>query len=110
MTMKKTRLYLFLLILVAVSGLCFFSTSRSIRPVAAAGPQDYVLSAGNWGSQQDQAVQQAGGTVTYSNKKAGIGVVRSDNPNFLTQVMAGNSFNGGAADQVVQWTNPASRS
>ena len=106
--MRRTPVYfsLALLLLVAVLALSF--TSSKVQPVAsAAGNQDYVLTATVWDAAQTRAVQNAGGTVKFSNKKSGIAVVSSENPNFLKQVMASGVISTGAADQMVQWQMPS---
>ena len=66
----------------------------------------YVLNANQWGSSQNAAVARAGGTVTFSHSGAGVAVVESGNPNFLSVAMAGGAIQGGALDRVVQWTDP----
>ena len=66
----------------------------------------YVLQASKWGASQEAAVAKAGGTVKFSNDKAGLAVVESDNPNFLASAVAGGAVTSGAADMMVQWTQP----
>jgi len=68
----------------------------------------YVLQAPKWGATQQAAVAKAGGTVKFSHDGAGMAVVQSDNPNFLAAVKAGGAVTSGAADRVVQWTQPLS--
>ncbi len=70
---------------------------------AAASAADYVLTAPNWGAKQNAAVQAAGGIVLYSHGSAGIGVVSSDAPDFLSRALAANAFQAGEVDQVVEW-------
>jgi subtilisin family serine protease len=108
--MRRTPLYVSLALLVSAIGLSLSLTSQNFQPVAAAATanQDYVLTASRWGSGQDLAVRNAGGTVTFSNERSGIAVVNSANPNFLNEVLASNAISGGAADEVVQWQEPVS--
>ena len=70
---------------------------------AAASATNYVLEAPNWGAKQTAAVQMAGGVVLYSHGSAGIGIVSSDAPDFLSRALAGNAFHSGQVDQVIQW-------
>jgi lantibiotic leader peptide-processing serine protease len=74
-----------------------------VLPLAAAADQ-YVLTAGKWGAKQSNAVAAAGGTVVWSHGGAGIGVVTSDNPGFLSLVGANSAFQTAAVDEVIQWT------
>jgi subtilisin family serine protease len=67
---------------------------------------EFVLSAAKWGKKQEAAVLAAGGSVTYSHGKAGVGLVSSANPDFLTQALASNAFQSGAEDVAAQWTPP----
>src|ERR1041385_214953 len=106
--MRRTPVYFSLALLLLVAALALSFTSSSVQPVAsAAGNQDYVLTATVWDAAQTQAVQNAGGTVKFSNKKSGIAVVSSENANFLKQVMASGVISTGAADQIVQWQMPS---
>jgi subtilisin family serine protease len=66
-----------------------------------------VLTAGNWKAKQTAAVEQAGGTVTFSHEQSGIGIATSSNPDFLATVLADNAFTGAAEDEMVQWQPPA---
>lgn len=66
----------------------------------------YVLYAPGWGSNQNAAVAAAGGEVRFSHDGAGVAVVESSNPQFLSQVRSTGAITGGAVDQVVQWTRP----
>ncbi len=70
---------------------------------AAASATNYVLEAPNWGAKQTAAVQMAGGVVLYSHGSAGIGIVSSDAPDFLSRALGSNAFHSGQVDQVVQW-------
>jgi len=72
----------------------------------AAQASSYVLVAPNWGAKQTAAVVAAGGTVSSSHAKSGIGVVTSDAPGFLAAAMASKQFQFGSPDTVVQWTQP----
>jgi subtilisin family serine protease len=73
---------------------------------AAWAQQSYVLQASNWGPAQKSAVASAGGIVTFSHAKSGLGVVTSTNPDFLTRVMATNAFTSAVADTQVRWQPP----
>ena len=66
----------------------------------------YVLSASKWGSQQNAAVANAGGTVQFSNNDAGLAVATSDNPGFLALVSASNAIQSAELDAVRQWQGP----
>jgi lantibiotic leader peptide-processing serine protease len=107
--MRRTPLYISLALLVSAIALSLSLTSRNVQPVAEAAGQseDYVLTASQWESKQNLAVQNAGGTVRFSSKKGGIAVASSANPDFLTQVLASSAITGGAADQMVQWQMPS---
>lgn len=72
----------------------------------AAQAAPYVLHAANWGAKQDAAVQKAGGTVRLSHAGAGVALVDSDSPDFLSKALAGGAITGGAPDMVVEWTQP----
>jgi lantibiotic leader peptide-processing serine protease len=72
----------------------------------SAEASQYVLQASKWGASQAAAVASAGGTVKFSNDKAGIAVVDSSNPNFLASALRGGAITSGAADMMVQWTQP----
>jgi subtilisin family serine protease len=71
-------------------------------PITASAA-DFVLTAGNWGKKQDNAVAAAGGIVNWSHKRAGIASVSSDNPDFLALVSVDNAFNSAAEDMIVEW-------
>ena len=66
----------------------------------------YVLQANKWGAAQANAVAKAGGTVRFANGDAGIAVVDSNNPNFLSDMVASRTISSGAADMLVQFTDP----
>jgi lantibiotic leader peptide-processing serine protease len=66
----------------------------------------FILQAPNWGAKQNAAVTKAGGTVTFSHGGAGVAVVQSSNPGFLSAALAGGAIAGGAQDRVVAWTEP----
>jgi subtilisin family serine protease len=75
----------------------------ALAPLAAVADPSYVLTASNWGAKQTAAVQAAGGTVVFSHGQAGIGIVTSNAPDFLTRVQASNAFQTAAADMMVKW-------
>ena len=68
--------------LVAVAAL---AVAVLVMPLAASADQ-YVLTAGNWGAKQADAVAAAGGQVVWCHGGTGIGVATSDDPDFLSQV------------------------
>jgi subtilisin family serine protease len=75
-------------------------------PVGAQSFQTYVLTANQWGAEQDAAVATAGGIVSFSHGKTGIGVVTSPYPDFLSRALATKAFRTGAQDMIVQWQPP----
>jgi subtilisin family serine protease len=67
----------------------------------------YVLTApGTWGAAQDEAVQKAGGMVTYRHGPSGIGVATSVSPNFVKKVKASGAIAQVNLDEMVQWQEP----
>lgn len=70
---------------------------------AIASAESYVLTAGNWGQEQNDAVAAAGGTVVWSHGKVGIAEVTSSNPGFLEAVQGNNAFQTATLDFQVQW-------
>jgi lantibiotic leader peptide-processing serine protease len=70
---------------------------------AIAAAESYVLTAGNWGKKQNDAVAAAGGTVVWSHGKTGIAEVTSSNPGFLEAVQGSNAFQSADLDIEVQW-------
>jgi subtilisin family serine protease len=66
----------------------------------------YVLTASSWGKLQASHVAAAGGKVRFAHAGAGVAVVESSNPQFLSQVLAGGAIRGGALDVEVDWTGP----
>ena len=75
-------------------------------PAGAQSIKTYVLTAGNWGAAQDEAVMKAGGEVTFSHAKTGLGVVLSGNPDFRRLALASRAFTGVAEDMMVEWQPP----
>jgi subtilisin family serine protease len=73
---------------------------------AGAHSATYVLNAGTWGAAQDNAVAAAGGTVSFKHAGAGVALVTSNNPSFLSAVTASGAVTGGAKDQAVEWIDP----
>lgn len=67
---------------------------------------EYILTAGRWNKAQQRAVEAAGGTVTFSHKKAGVAVATSSNPNFIDEVMASDALRSAAPNVMVQWQPP----
>jgi subtilisin family serine protease len=63
----------------------------------------YVLTAGKWGAAQEQAVVDAGGTVTFTHGRTGIVVVESDSPGFLLAANAAGKFSSVSQDFEVEW-------
>jgi len=66
----------------------------------------YVLTASTWGKLQAANVAAAGGKVRFAHAGAGVAVVESSNPQFLSQVLASGAIKGGALDVEVDWTGP----
>lgn len=77
--------------------------SLSVLSATAWAQRSYVLQADTWGPAQNSAIAAAGGTVTFSHGKTGIGVVMSTAPDFLQSALASGAFTGGAEDMQVQW-------
>lgn len=100
MNRKRILIIIALLFFVPAASLTWLSSA------ATQGEQTYVLSAGTWGDEQTRAATQAGGTVTFSHRKGGIGIVTSSDPGFLDRALASGLFSGGAADMMVQWQMP----
>jgi len=102
--------------LAAVSALALAGTSCSDEPVAPSGQPElgsptfslagtgnsYVLRADHWTASQTQAVEQAGGTLTWSMAD-GVGIAESGDAGFLGRALASGAFVDGAQDIVVQW-------
>ncbi len=63
----------------------------------------YLLTAGKWNPEQTEAVEAAGGTVTFSHQASGIGIATSDDPDFLDKALASDLFSAGQADEMVEW-------
>ena len=80
--------------------------SNSYASNGAYEPKTYVLSAGQWEQNQNNAVNAAGGTIVFSHRQTGIAVITSDNPNFLDQMFASGTISGGAEDVIIQWQPP----
>src|SRR5262245_59795181 len=84
--------------------------AMSRRPVpvesGAESVKTYVLTAGQWGDEQNAAVSAAGGVVPFSHRQSGIAIVNSDASDFLERAEASNKFNDVAPDQDVEWQLP----
>lgn len=80
-----------------------------VMPPPPAGPaaDSYVLTAGNWGQKQDDAVTAAGGTVVWSHARTGIAVVTSDDPGFLDAAQGSSTFQTATLDIEAQWVPDA---
>jgi subtilisin family serine protease len=63
----------------------------------------YLLTAGKWNQEQTDAVEAAGGNVTFSHRASGIGIAASDDPDFLDKVLASGLISAGQADEMVEW-------
>jgi subtilisin family serine protease len=68
--------------------------------------QTYILSAPQWGAEQDAAVSAAGGVITYSHGGSGVGIATSTAPDFQDRALASKKFSDVGIDQVVQWQKP----
>lgn len=66
---------------------------------------DYVLTSGNWGKAQADAVAAAGGTINYSHR-SGFASVSSDSADFADRMAASGAFSSVSADMAVQWQMP----
>jgi lantibiotic leader peptide-processing serine protease len=75
-------------------------------PAGAQSFETYVFTANTWGPAQNAAIAAAGGSVTFSHRKTGIGVAASASPNFLSLAMGSGAFKTGAQDMMVQWQPP----
>ncbi len=75
-------------------------------PASAQSFKTYVLTAAKWSAEQDAAVAAAGGTVTFSHGKTGIGVATSPYPDFLKRVLATKAIQAGAEDMMIEWQPP----
>ena len=82
--------------------------SLGILAASAAGAETtFVLQAdGGWSDLQTLAAQAAGGVVTFSHGETGIGIVKSDNPNFASDAAASLAFTAVTPDMMVQWQTP----
>ncbi len=89
-----------------VRGTAVAVLALALAAPAFAAEKSYVVSAARWGQDQDAAVRNAGGSVTYSHDGAGLGVVSSDAPDFADRLRASGAFTGIDEDQVVQWQQP----
>lgn len=78
----------------------------TLLATAANAGERYVLTASNWGKLQAAHVAAAGGKVRFANADAGVAVVESENPQFLSQVLAGGAISAGAVDAEFAWTVP----
>lgn len=103
---RFSRGRVFLLGALAVMALLVAGFVLRPGPAGAQSIETFVLTAANWGAAQDVAVMKAGGEVTFSHAKAGLGVAKSGNPYFLKLALASKAFTGGAKDMVVQWQPP----
>ena len=73
---------------------------------ALASADSYVLTSGQWGQKQNDAVAAAGGTVVWSHGKTGVAVVTSDDPGFVAAAEGSNAFQTVTLDFEVQWVDP----
>jgi lantibiotic leader peptide-processing serine protease len=82
-------------------------TMKSIPSASGAqGEKTYVLTATKWSDEQNIAVGDAGGVVTFIHPQTGIAVVTASAPDFLDRAMASKKFADVTLDQVVQWQSP----
>jgi subtilisin family serine protease len=72
----------------------------------AQAEQGYVLTAGQWGPEEDDAVSAAGGVLTFSHRQTGIGIAISADPAFLDRALASKKFTDAIPDLTVQWQPP----
>jgi subtilisin family serine protease len=66
--------------------------------------QQYVVSASRWTAAETEAVVAAGGQVVFSHDGAGVAVVTSGAPDFLTRARQSSRLTSVQADRVVRWT------
>lgn len=69
---------------------------------SAVAQQTYVAQTAQWGAAQEAAVKAAGGVVRLAHAGAGVAVLESANPAFLSQL--GAAAGTVVADQVTVWT------
>ncbi len=70
----------------------------------SATDKSYVLLAkAKWGASHTAAVVAAGGNVTYSHKKAGIGIATSSETGFDRKVLKSGLFQSAGEDVMVDW-------
>jgi subtilisin family serine protease len=67
----------------------------------------YFLVSSKWGKKQQSAVDDLGGTVTWSHGPTGIALVESDAADFLERARANRAFTSADLDEVVQWQGPS---
>ena len=82
----------------------FYASNSSASGEEAA--KTYILTAGKWGRFQDTAAIRAGGTVIFSHKDSGIGIVIASAPDFLENALASRAFTDGAEDMRIAWQPP----
>jgi subtilisin family serine protease len=97
------RITLMLILLIAAVAI---ATKPVPHAAGAQAEQTYVLTAGNWGAEQETAVTEAGGVVTFRHDQTGIAVVTSSATDFLDRALASKKFSDVGLDQVVQWQQP----
>jgi len=95
---------------IILAALLFVASSVFFASLSSASGEEavktYVLTAGKWGKFQDSAAIMAGGTVTFSHKGTGVGVVKSSAPDFLEKALASRAFTDGAEDMMIEWQPP----
>jgi lantibiotic leader peptide-processing serine protease len=66
----------------------------------------YVLTAGKWGPEEEEALHAAGGLATYSHSQSGICIVTSGASDFLERAVASKKFDTVGLDQEIRWNSP----
>jgi len=80
--------------------------SEEINALSKTSENVYILTAPRWKAKQTAAVEQAGGTVTFSHEESGIGVVTASAPDFLAIVLKNRAITGGSIDMMIPWQPP----
>src|SRR6266545_6210502 len=75
--------------------------------VNAQAGQRYIVQASTWGAAQDAAVAAAGGTLLHRHAGAGVGVVESSDPNFLSRVQLNSAITFADEDIHLLYQQPA---
>jgi subtilisin family serine protease len=69
--------------------------------------QRYIVQSSTWGAAQESAVAAAGGTVLQRHAGSGVGVVESNDPNFLTRIQRNSAITFADQDIHLLYRQPA---